>query len=147
MSKYFLQNYIQCFVKPLQIDSQICVCQSIPTHKPETRGDRSTLTSWCGSFWCKVYPSHKSIARSLGIVTLHIWLDNMARLWQAVLGICLIQVAWARIGFKKDTSIDKVEFPPRNIKTMEGVPMGHLRPIGEFRARSRNLEHWCEAWF
>ena len=47
--------------------------------------------------------------------------------------VCLIQVTFARIGFVKDQSIDKVEFPPRTLQTFHsGVPTGHLRPLGKF---------------
>ena len=46
--------------------------------------------------------------------------------------VSLLQFTVARIGFKKDTSIDKIEFPPRTLQTFHsGVPTGHLRPLGE----------------
>lgn len=42
----------------------------------------------------------------------------------------LAQICWARIGFMKDQSVDKIDFPPRGLKTIEGIPLGHLRPLG-----------------
>ena len=48
--------------------------------------------------------------------------------------VSLLHITVARIGFKKDTSIDKIEFPPRTLQTFHsGVPTGHLRPLGELQ--------------
>ena len=37
------------------------------------------------------------------------------------------------MGFIKDQSIDKVQFPPKILQKFDtGVPIGHLRPLGKY---------------
>ena len=55
--------------------------------------------------------------------------------WTAVLVIIISQCALsaARTGFAKDENEELVEFPPILLRTFDSsVPVGHLRPLGQF---------------
>ncbi len=50
----------------------------------------------------------------------------------------VLDISHGRIGFKKDQSTD-VQFPPRLPKPVDGIPTGHLRPLGKSNVRLTNL--------
>lgn len=53
-------------------------------------------------------------------------------LLQLIIISVLILITESRIGFVKDQSVDKIEFPPRIYKKFStGIPTGHLRPLGK----------------
>lgn len=61
--------------------------------------------------------------------------------------ISSILLANARIGFKKDQSIDSIEFPPRLGKAPDGIPQGHLRPLGYQRRPDSKIKELNEVPF
>ena len=44
--------------------------------------------------------------------------------------LSLVHFVFGRIGFKKDQATDVI-FPPRLDKPIDGIPTGHLRPLGK----------------
>ena len=53
--------------------------------------------------------------------------------------LSLVHFVFGRIGFKKDQSTDVI-FPPRLDKPIDGIPTGHLRPLGKSSKMSDSLE-------
>jgi hypothetical protein len=70
---------------------------------------------------------------------------------QIVVRICILVLlailqpserAYARIGFKKDQSVTKIDFPPKIARwksSSTGIPQGHLRPLGESYSHVANI--------
>ncbi len=51
--------------------------------------------------------------------------------WLITLFLCMFHIAFARVGFKKDQSLDKITFPPNIVPPRPGIPQGHLRSLGK----------------
>ena len=57
---------------------------------------------------------------------------NVKMLSHWIFFLSFLSLSDSRIGFVKDQSEDKVEFPPKSYKKFNSpIPVGHLRPLGK----------------